>query len=118
MSLWIIWLSAGILFLIVEFLTATFYGFALSVAAFVVALYVYTTKEMNFTIIQGLIFAGISLVASYFFPKWLSPKTEDKPQGLDIYIGEVHKVQMHGDEIKITLNGVEYLAQSDENIAE
>lgn len=35
------WVAIALVFLIIEFLSATFYGLALSIAAFLVAAYVY-----------------------------------------------------------------------------
>lgn len=46
-QLLIFWLSAGVFFFIMEMFTATLYGLAVSIAAFVVALYVWYTGETS-----------------------------------------------------------------------
>lgn len=43
MSILLFWIGLGIVFLIVEVATATFYGLALSLASAIVALYVWIT---------------------------------------------------------------------------
>lgn len=112
-SLLIFWISIGIWFLIIEMITVTFYGLAISFAAFIVALYVWGFWWIDVTIIQWVIFAVVSLFASYFFPKWLSPSGEEKAQWLDIYIGEIKKVKEVGEDYKVTLDGIDYLVDID-----
>ncbi len=51
-SLLYFWLGAGIIFLIVEMITATFYGLSLALAAFAVAGYVYLTHDIALSLIQ------------------------------------------------------------------
>ena len=79
-SLVIFWISIGIGFLIIEMITVTFYGLAISLAAFVTALYVWYMELTEVTILQGMIFAVISFCASYFLPKLLTPKGAEKAQ--------------------------------------
>lgn len=81
-----IWIGLGIFFLILESLTATFYGLALALASAVVAIYVWITHESEITIIQGLIFALASISLSYLLPNYLKPSGPDTPQGMDRYI--------------------------------
>ncbi|EKD30460.1 MAG: hypothetical protein ACD_78C00050G0001, partial [uncultured bacterium (gcode 4)] len=73
--LFYIYLASGVFFLLIEMLTATFYGLSVSVACFVLALYVYLTGDANMTVIQGLILVIISALFAYFLPKWLTPHT-------------------------------------------
>jgi membrane protein implicated in regulation of membrane protease activity len=61
-------------------ITVTFYGLAISLAAFVTGLYVWYTGATEVNILQGIIFALISFCASYFLPKMLTPKGEEKAQ--------------------------------------
>ena len=68
------WIGFGIVFLIVELITATFYGFSLAIAAFIVAIYAAIMNSSNVDIIQGAIFAGTALVTCYFFPKFFALK--------------------------------------------
>lgn len=112
------WIGAGIIFLIVELMTSAFYGFSLAISAFAVAVYVLFAHPVAFDAMQGVIFVVMAIVCSYFLPKWLSPrnKEEDKPQGLDIYIGETHRVKAYGEDFKITLDGVPYIVVSDDEL--
>jgi membrane protein implicated in regulation of membrane protease activity len=87
------WVATALVFLIVEFVTATFYGLALSLAAAIVGIYVYASGETSFTIVQGIIFAVASLVFAYALPKLLSSSDPDMPQGMDRYTGEVRTVK-------------------------
>lgn len=115
-SLLIFWISISIIFLIVEMVSVTFYGLALAVAAATTALYVWLTGATTVDVIQGVIFVTMSLLASYFLPKLLTSSTPDKPQGLDIYIGETRKVKKVGDSYKIALDGVDYLVRSADDL--
>jgi membrane protein implicated in regulation of membrane protease activity len=81
------WIALALVFLIIEFATATFYGLALSLAAGIVALYVF------FSIVQGIIFAVASLILAYTLPRVLSSSSPDVPQGFDRYIGEKRTVK-------------------------
>ena len=92
MSLLLLWVGSGIIFLIIELLTSAFYGFALALASFAVALLLFVFPENNLSILQGGVFLVVSFLGSYLLPKYLSPKDQEKPQGLDIYLGEIHKI--------------------------
>lgn len=63
------WIGFGIIFLIIEILTTTFYGFALAIASFVVAGYVGLNNIQEIDIIQGVIFVVVGLIASFWFSK-------------------------------------------------
>lgn len=110
------WISIALFFLIIEFATATFYGLALSLAAGIVALYVFFSGETTFTIVQGIIFAVASLVFAYVLPKLLSATNPDVPQGFDRYVGEKRTVKKVAWDLKISLDGVEYGVDADEDI--
>lgn len=115
-TLLIFWISISIIFLIVEMVSVTFYGLALAVAAAATALYVWLTGATTVDVMQGVIFVTMSLLASYFLPKLLTSSTPDKPQGLDIYIGETRKVKKVWDSYKISLDGVDYLIRHDDDL--
>ena len=117
MTILYIWLAVAIAFLIIEILTATFYGLAIALAASIVALYVYLVWDTEFSIIQGLILVIGSVVFAYLLPKILSSSTPDMPQGFDRYIGEKRTVKKHAWDLKISLDGVDYTVESDEDIA-
>jgi membrane protein implicated in regulation of membrane protease activity len=106
------WVATALVFLIVEFVTATFYGLALSLAAAIVATYVFLSGDTAFTIVQGIVFAVASLVFAYALPKLLNSSEPDMPQGMDRYIWEVRTVKKIWGEYKISLDGVEYVWSS------
>ncbi|MBX9808996.1 hypothetical protein K2X92_01225 [Candidatus Gracilibacteria bacterium] len=112
-SLLIFWISIGIGFLIIEMITVTFYGLAISMAAFLTGLYVWYFGLSEVNIMQGIIFAVVSFLSSYFFPKLLMPNIEEKAQGLDTYIGQTRKVKQVGEDFKVIFDGVEYLIDID-----
>jgi membrane protein implicated in regulation of membrane protease activity len=108
------WLGIALFFIIIELLTATFYGLSLALAAAVTALYVLVTGETDFTLIQGVVFMIASALFAYFLPRILISQTPDKPQGSDQYIGVKRSVKKVGEDLKISLDGVDYLFESDE----
>ncbi len=112
-SLLIFWISIGIGFLIIEMITVTFYGLAISLAGFITALYVYYFWWEVVTIAQGVIFAVVSFLASFFLPRYLTSQVEGRPQGLDEYFGEKRKVKKVGEDYKVTLDGVSYMVDID-----
>lgn len=117
MSLTLFWIGAGIVFLILEIMTATFYGLSLAIAAFSVAVYATIVAPGAFDVVQGLIFVVVALIASYFLPKWLTPKeVTEKPQGLDMYLSERHRVRAVDEDFKVKLDGVQYLVISDDDL--
>lgn len=109
-----LYIAVGIIFLIIEILTTTFYGLAISLTAFVLALFVGMTGDTDFTIVQGIIGVIAASVFAYFLPKYLNSDTPDRPQGLDQYIGRKVKIKIIGDNLKVSLDGVDYLVESDE----
>lgn len=52
MNILYFWISIALIFLIVEFWTATFYGLALSLAAGIVTLYVFFVGDIELNVIQ------------------------------------------------------------------
>ena len=110
----LLWVGAGIVFLIIEITTAVFYGLALAIAAFLVALYTFFFPSEVFDVVPALLFVILSILTSYFLPKWLTPKSEEKPQGMDLYIGETRRLKAVGEDWKISLDGVDYIVIVDE----
>ena len=94
-------------------LTATFYGLSLSVAGFLVALYVWMVGDISITLTQSILFAVIWGGCAFLLPKFLKPSWDDVPQGLTRYIGKKTKLKKVWDDWKILLDWVEYLV-SDE----
>lgn len=116
MNILYFWFTIMILFLIVEMLTATFYGLSLSLAALITALFVLMSGERDFTILQGVIFAVTSAIFAYFLPKYVISQAPDKPQGMDRYTGEKRSVKKVSGDYKISLDGVDYLIESDDTL--
>lgn len=116
MNILYFWISVALIFLIIEFSTATFYGLALSLAAWVVALYVFSVWDMELSILQGIIFALMSLVFAYILPKVLASQSPEVPQGFDKYIGEKRSIKKITGELKISLDGIDYVVESDDDI--
>lgn len=117
MSIYIFWIGAGILFLIIEMLFTTFYWLALGIAAFVTWAYAFFTSATVFDIPQALIFLIVGTICSYFLPRILTPDdSHQKPQWLDIYLGEKHKIKKRGEDFVVTLDWVDYLVISDADL--
>ena len=79
-SLVLFWVAVGITFLIIEMITVTFYGLAISLAGFITALYVWYGGFTEVTISQGVVFALITLLTSYYLPKILISNTVEQAQ--------------------------------------
>ena len=86
-----LWLALGVFLLMIEMFTGTLYGLSLSIAAFVLAMYVYYTGETSLTLTQAIIFCSISSILCYFFPKWFKPtgSTEFNGSVLDRAVGSM-----------------------------
>lgn len=117
-SIALFWLGIGIVFLIIEMIAPMFYGLSLALSAFAVSVYAWVMAVQALDLSQGIIFAIISVILAYVFPRWLSPKSEEKPQGLDLYIGETRRIKAVGEDWKITLDGVDYIVIVDEEADE
>jgi hypothetical protein len=94
-------------------LTVTFYGLAISFAGFLTALYVWYMGLTWVTIGQGIVFALVTLVASYYLPRILIWQVSEHLQWLDTYLGEKRKVKKVGEDYKVVLDGVDYLIDID-----
>ncbi len=111
------WIALIIGFLIIEVLTATFYGLSLALSGTIVALYVYSTWAVDMDITQGIIFALASLLFAFILPKYLKSSFPDTTQWADSYIGQIRTVKKVGGDLKISLDGVDYLIESDTEIS-
>jgi|JI10StandDraft_1071094.scaffolds.fasta_scaffold480679_2 membrane protein implicated in regulation of membrane protease activity len=116
MELLYTWLGLTAFFLILELLTATFYGLSLSFAAWVTAIYVLISHETDFSLVQGVVFVVSSGIFAYILPKILVSKAPDLPQGLAEYTGMTRAVKKVGNELKIVLDGVDYPIETDDDI--
>ena len=112
-SLVLFWIWVGIVFLIIEMITVTFYGLAISLAGFLTALFVWYMGLTEVTASQGIIFALVTLTASYYLPRLMVSQAPEHLQGLDTYLGETHKVKKVGEDYKVSLDGVDYLVDID-----
>lgn len=117
-NLFYIYLASGVFFLLIEMLTATFYGLSVSVACLVLALYVYLTGDTTMTIIQGLILVVVSGAFAYFLPKWLRPHTKAFKSGLDAHVGQSFRLERVGSDWKVKIDGVDYLIDDDSETPE
>jgi len=113
-SLLTFWIAAGVIFLIIEMLTTTFYWLALAVASFLVGVFVFFTHDITVSIIQWVIFAWTSFIVSYFLPRMLTPEHTEKAQWLDMYLGEIRKVKKVWEDYKVMLDGVNYIIDIDD----
>jgi membrane protein implicated in regulation of membrane protease activity len=111
-QLLIFWIATGVFFIIIELFTVTLYGFCISIAAFVVAAYVWFTKDTSITIPQTLIFVGVSVVLSYFVPKYFkSNSTSRSDNPLEVKHGEIFVLKQSKGEYRINVEGVNYLVK-------
>lgn len=117
-NLFYIYIAAGVLFLLIEMMTATLYWLSVSIACFVLALYVYVTGDTTMTVIQWLFLAGISASFSGALPKWLKPNTENLKSGLDAHIGKTFHLERIGSDWKVKIDGVDYLIEDDSETPE
>lgn len=117
MSILYFWIAAAIIFLIIEMVTTTFYGLSLAIASAFVAVLVYLIWDTTFTILQGIVFAVLSLIFAFVLPKLLSPQDPHMPQWADQYIGQIRTIKKVGGEWKIALDGVDYLAESEDELS-
>ncbi|MDD2693528.1 MAG: NfeD family protein [Candidatus Gracilibacteria bacterium] len=117
MSILYFWIAAAIIFLIIEMVTTTFYGLSLAIASAFVAGLVYFLGDTTFTILQGIVFAILSLIFAFVLPKLLSPQDPHMPQGADQYMGQVRTIKKVSGEWKVTLDGVDYLIESEDDLS-
>ena len=92
----------------IELVTTAFFGLALSLSSFILAGYVWYTGELNFTLIQAILYFVISIT----FPRLLrkSLPTIEYPIGVKAFIGQTFHIHLtpRGDKA-IDINGVSYL---------
>jgi membrane protein implicated in regulation of membrane protease activity len=93
--------------------TTAFYGLALAIASFIVALYVWITGDFTVSIIQWIIFALSSGIVSFSLTRIFDKWTDETPQWLDIYLGQTRKVKKVGEDFKVVLDGVDYFVEID-----
>ncbi len=118
MDLLYFWIGAAIIFLIIEMLTATFYGLSLAIASGIVAFYVWYVKDTQIDVIQWILFACITFITSFTLPRLLIPweSASSSSQGLDAYVWLKRKVKLQGEAMKITLDGVDYPIENEDDI--
>lgn len=104
--------------LILEILTTTFYGLALSIAAFSVALFVYVTKDNAFSSIHALLFLIVAVISTFLLQKFLrSHSGITTTQGVERYIWEKRNIKQTWSDLKISLDGVDYPVDSDAELS-
>ncbi len=112
-SLFLFWIWVGIGFLIIEMITVTFYGLAIALAGFATAWYVWYFWLTEVTIAQGVVFALVTLIASYYLPRILTSQVVEHVQWLDTYLGEKRKIKKVWEDYKVSLDGIEYIVDID-----
>ncbi len=115
-SILLFWIGLAIGFIILELLTATFYWLSIALASGIVAFYIYFSGDTVFQILHAVIFVFSSAVFAFLLPKYLVSHTPDTPQGMDQYIGLTRSVKKIGTDLKISLDGVDYLIESDDEV--
>lgn len=63
------WTVLGLVALVVEVITNTFYSLSVAIAAFVTATLAYFLEQTDITVLQAIIFLGVSGVCAFGFPK-------------------------------------------------
>ena len=108
----IAYLAIWCVFLMIELVTTAFFGLALSLSSFILAGYVSYTGELNFTLIQAILYFVISIILLITFPKFLrkSLPTIEYPIWVKAFIGQTFHIHLtpRGDKA-IDINGVSYL---------
>lgn len=95
-SILLFWLGLAIGFIIIELLTATFYGLSLALASLVVWIYIYFSGDTLFEVAHAVIFVISSALFAYFLPRLLRSSSPDTPQGMDQYIDLTRAVKKIG----------------------
>ncbi|MCK9272148.1 hypothetical protein M0P65_01240 [Candidatus Gracilibacteria bacterium] len=113
MELLYIWLAAGVFFLIIEMMTVTLYGLSMSIASFIVALYVYLINAQSADITQFIIFVIISTACIFIFPKFFKLSKGTAKIGMEAYIDKTYKLKKVGNDWKVEIEGVAYLINED-----
>lgn len=111
-QLLIFWIATGIFFIIIELFTVTLYGVSVSIAAFAVATYVWVNKDTSITIPQTLLFATVSIILSYYLPKYFKEtgvSRSDNP--IEIKVGEMFVLKESKGEYRINIEGINYLVK-------
>jgi len=113
MDLIYIWLAAWIVFIIIEMMTVTLYWLSMSIAAFIVAFYVYFTKAQSADIKQITIFAIVSTLLIFIFPKFFHLSKWSAKIWIEAYVWKVYKLKKVGNDWKVEIEWVDYLINED-----
>lgn len=113
MELLYIWLATGVFFLIIEMMTVTLYWLSMSIASFIVALYVYLFKAQSADITQFIIFVIISTVCIFIFPRFFKLSKWTAKIWMEAYIDKTYKLKKVWNDWKVEIEGVAYLINED-----
>lgn len=102
------WAAVGVLFLVVEVITGTFYGLAVAIAAFITATFVLLAKVTDWSLPQFFVFFIASVILCVTLPHWFSHK-HTTPVGLAAAVGRITKLKRSGEDWKIEIDGVLFL---------
>ncbi len=102
------WAAVGVIFLLVEVASSTFYGLAVSLAAFATAGFVAAAGSKQWTIPQFAVFFVASVVLCVALPRLLAHKKGTRAVGIEAAAGRTARLTLSGG-WKIELDGVRYL---------
>ena len=109
MELIYIWIAAGIVFLIIEMMIVTLYWLSMSIAAFVVAIYVYFIKAQEADINQFIIFVVLSTILVFTFPKFFHLSKWTGKIWTEAYVNKICKLKKVWQDWKVEVEWVDYL---------
>lgn len=109
MDLMYIWITIGIIFIIIEMFTVTLFWLSMWIASFVIALYVYYFDIKSFEVIQMVIFATISTLLIFSFPKLFQSSRWWSKTWIEVYIGNTYTLKKVKKDWKLEIDWVDYL---------
>lgn len=108
-----IWLAIGIFFIIIEMMTVTLYGLSMAIWAFIATLYVYFSHANEINLVQIVIFAIISTVCIFIFPKFFHLSKWSAKIWIEMYVGKIFTLKKVWTDWKVAIDGVDYLISDD-----
>lgn len=117
MSTTLIWFSLVIIFLLLEASTVTLYGFVLALGCLAAGILAYFTGG-EFHWMQIVVCLVVVTIGSLLVPRFFRHTGKHMAIGLDAYIGEKTHIKMVDNKPKVTLDGVDYLVNSQHKLTE
>ena len=108
------WVVLGLVALVLEAITNTFYSLSVGIAAFATAIFAYLLHQPEITTLQAVVFLAVSIACAFGFPKvFAGGKKSAFATGLDSAIGKKFTLVKADREWKVNIDGVSY--RIDEN---